>query len=234
MFLLNRAPTTPLDGRTPYQAWYWKKPPVHFLKVFGCVAYIKQVRPHLTKLDDRGIKVVYIGYQDGTKAYRFFDREAVRVYVSHDAVFDEDAQWDWEDTLGADDHLPFTIEDDHEVRTRHTSVPTPAPESPVTRSQIASAAFAESSSAPSAPTTSSSTPSTTRTSPSLSTPSASTQGTRTQIEFAMPLANDVNLDTYDEGEPHRYRTLESLVQTRCRGWRTATPPKPSSMQSATL
>jgi hypothetical protein len=43
VFLLTRAPTNALDGMTPYQAWYGKKPPVHFLKVFGCVAYIKQL-----------------------------------------------------------------------------------------------------------------------------------------------------------------------------------------------
>jgi hypothetical protein len=89
------------------------------LLYIGCVAYIKQVCPHLAKLDDRGIKVVFIGYQDGTKAYMFFDPEAARVYVSRDTVFDEDARWNWEDTLGADDRLPFTIEEDHEVRTRH-------------------------------------------------------------------------------------------------------------------
>ena len=131
VFLLNRAPTAALDGKTPYQAWYGKKPPVHFLKVFGCVVYIKQVRPHLAKLDDRGIKVVFIGYQDRTKAYRFFDHEAARVYVSRDAVFDEDARWNWEENLGADDRLPFSIEEDHEVQMRHAPEPTPAP---VTRS----------------------------------------------------------------------------------------------------
>jgi hypothetical protein len=73
VFLLNRAPTSALDGLTPYQAWYKKKPPVHFLKVFGCLAYIKNLRPHLSKLDDRGQKVVFIGYQDGSKAYRFYN-----------------------------------------------------------------------------------------------------------------------------------------------------------------
>jgi hypothetical protein len=54
VFLLNRAPTSALDGMTPYQAWYGKKPSVHLIKVFGCVAYIKRLRPHLGKLDDRG------------------------------------------------------------------------------------------------------------------------------------------------------------------------------------
>jgi hypothetical protein len=94
IFLLNRAPTSVLNGETPYQAWYEKKPAVHFLHVFGCVAYIKNVRPHLGKLNDRGRKVVFIGYQDGAKAYRFNNPDAERVHVSRDAVFDEGAHWD--------------------------------------------------------------------------------------------------------------------------------------------
>ena len=94
VFLLNRAPTSALDGKTPYQAWYGKKPSVHFLRVFGCVAYIKNVRPHLGKLDDRGCKVVFIGYQDGAKAYHFYDPVAERVHVSRDVVFNEGACWD--------------------------------------------------------------------------------------------------------------------------------------------
>jgi len=39
------------------------------------------------------------------------------------------------------------------------------------------------------------------------------QDTRTQIEFATPLANNSNLDAYDEGEPHRYRTLDNVLGT---------------------
>jgi hypothetical protein len=38
MYLLNQSPMAALDGLTPYQAWYGKKPSVHFLRVFGCVA----------------------------------------------------------------------------------------------------------------------------------------------------------------------------------------------------
>ena len=94
MYLLNRAPTAALEGKTPYQAWYGKKPPVHFLRVFGCVAYIKRLRPHTAKLDDRGQKVVFIGYQSGSKAYRFYDPETERVHVSRNTIFDESVRWD--------------------------------------------------------------------------------------------------------------------------------------------
>lgn len=115
VFLLNRAPTNALDGMTPYQVWYGKKPPMHFLKVFGCVAYIKRLRPHLGKIDDRGQKVVFIGYQDGSRAYRFYDPVTERIHVSRDATFDEGARWGWGDVSVTINEHPFTIVDDYEL-----------------------------------------------------------------------------------------------------------------------
>jgi transposase InsO family protein len=47
VFLLNRAPTRSLVGRTPYEAWYGQKPAVHFLRVFGCVAHVKVTKPNV-------------------------------------------------------------------------------------------------------------------------------------------------------------------------------------------
>ena len=41
--------------------------------MFGCVAYTKVAHPHLAKLDPRGLKVVFIGYEPGSKMYRLYD-----------------------------------------------------------------------------------------------------------------------------------------------------------------
>ena len=65
--------TRSLDGKTPYEAWYNKKPAVHHLHVFGCVAYMKVTHPHLAKLDPRGLKVIFIDYEPGSKVYRLYD-----------------------------------------------------------------------------------------------------------------------------------------------------------------
>jgi len=72
-YLLNRSPTRNLDGKTPHEAWYNKKPAVHHLLVFGYVAYMKDTRPHLAKLDPRRLKVIFIGYEPGSKVYRLYD-----------------------------------------------------------------------------------------------------------------------------------------------------------------
>ena len=73
IYLLNHSPTRSLDGKTPHEAWYNKNPAVHHLQVFDCVAYMKVARPHLAKLDPRGLKVIFIVYIPESKAYRLYD-----------------------------------------------------------------------------------------------------------------------------------------------------------------
>jgi transposase InsO family protein len=95
VYLLNRAPTKSLAGRTPYEAWHGVKPSVEHLRTFGCVVHVKTVKPHLKKLEDRSKKMVLLGYEQGTKAYRVYDPAGQRVHVARDVVFDEAAHWEW-------------------------------------------------------------------------------------------------------------------------------------------
>ncbi|CAA6656454.1 unnamed protein product [Spirodela intermedia] len=91
------------------------KPAVHHLKVFGCIAYVLNTTPHLKKqLEDRGRKMIFIGYECGSKAYRAYDPTTRRVHVTRDVVFDENAQWDWgsgaeQGNAGSHDDM-FTLE----------------------------------------------------------------------------------------------------------------------------
>ena len=99
---MNRSSTKSLDGKTPYEAWHGKKPAVQHLRTFGCVVYVKDVRPHLRKLDDRSAAMVFIGFDERVKGYRAYDPVNRRVHITRDAIFDEQASWDWE----ADDAAP--------------------------------------------------------------------------------------------------------------------------------
>jgi hypothetical protein len=73
VFLLNRAPTQSVDGKTPYEVWHGVKPLVHFLCTFVCVAHVKNGGQRLAKLDDRSTPMVFVGYEAGSKAYRFYN-----------------------------------------------------------------------------------------------------------------------------------------------------------------
>jgi hypothetical protein len=41
--LLNRLPTRSLQGKTPYEAWHRRTPVVSYQKIFGYVAYTKDL-----------------------------------------------------------------------------------------------------------------------------------------------------------------------------------------------
>lgn len=88
-------PTKSLAGATPFEAWYGHKPDVASLRTFGCVSYVKMVRPHQPKLDDHAAPMIFIGYQPGSKAWRFYDPSTQRVVVSRDAIFNQRTPWDW-------------------------------------------------------------------------------------------------------------------------------------------
>jgi hypothetical protein len=102
VYLLNRSSTKSVSGATPYEVWFGGKPSIHHLRVFGCVVYVRNTKPHLSKLEVCGHRMVFIGYDQGTKGYRVHDHVKKQVHISRDVVFDKSAQWDWTKEEGAD------------------------------------------------------------------------------------------------------------------------------------
>nr|GEX36646.1 zinc finger, CCHC-type [Tanacetum cinerariifolium] len=68
IYILNRVPTRALEDKTPYEALYNRKPNLENLRIFRCTAYAKITIPHLKKLDDRSIPMIYLGIEEGSKA----------------------------------------------------------------------------------------------------------------------------------------------------------------------
>ena len=54
---------------TPFEAWHGKKQAVHHLKTYDCIVYVWNTKPHLQKLEDCGRKMIFIGYERGSKAF---------------------------------------------------------------------------------------------------------------------------------------------------------------------
>jgi hypothetical protein len=94
VYVLNRCPIKSIDGMTPFEAWHGRKPAVHHLRTFGCIVYVRNTMPHLKKLEDCHRKMIFVGYESGSKAYRVYDPIIKHVHVTCDMVFDEQAQWD--------------------------------------------------------------------------------------------------------------------------------------------
>lgn len=100
VYVLNRLPTKALTDCTPYEAWSGTKPNVDHIRISGCVAHMKVLKPHLRKLDDRSRKVIYLGIEPGTKAHRLCDPETEKLHVSRDVKFEENISWSWSDEGG--------------------------------------------------------------------------------------------------------------------------------------
>jgi hypothetical protein len=91
VYILNRSPTKALNGITLYEAWHGRKPAVSHLWVFGYLTFTKELG-HIG-IDDRSTPGVFIGYAEGSKAYRILDPGTLRVRTARDVVFDEGRGW---------------------------------------------------------------------------------------------------------------------------------------------
>ena len=81
VFILNRAPTKALKGKMPFEAWHGCKPSMSFLWTFGCIGRVRKTKLVLTKLEDRSTPMVFLGYVEGTKAYRLYEPCGGKVVV---------------------------------------------------------------------------------------------------------------------------------------------------------
>ena len=69
VYLKNRSPTTAIIGKTPYEAWFGKKPSLNHLRTFGCIAYTYIPKEKRHKLDWKITKCIFLGYSR-TNQYR--------------------------------------------------------------------------------------------------------------------------------------------------------------------
>ncbi|GJT21914.1 ribonuclease H-like domain, reverse transcriptase, RNA-dependent DNA polymerase [Tanacetum coccineum] len=139
IYILNSVPTKALEDITPYEAIKRRKPNLENLRVFGCIAYAKVPSQHLTKLDDRSTKMVYLGNKQGSKAYRLFDPTTQRVCVSRDVKFKENETSDWKEYMRTqqieeDNEFPNNDDNDYASSTRDSPTHSQTSHTPSTSS----------------------------------------------------------------------------------------------------
>ena len=61
-----------------------------YLRVWGCLAYVRVTNPKMLKLGIRATTCVFLGYAINSTAYRFFDLENKIIFESGDAIFHEE------------------------------------------------------------------------------------------------------------------------------------------------
>ena len=86
--LQNRLPASG-EYITPQEKWSGRKPSLNYIRRFGCTAYMAIPAERRRKLDEKARKLVFVGYESGSKAYRLLDTTTDKVYISKDVHFIE-------------------------------------------------------------------------------------------------------------------------------------------------
>ena len=88
-YIRNRVGTKALEGRTPYEAWFGRKPDVSHFREFGCDVWVLDETQNLSKLLPKAQKMVFTGFIDGSKSIRFYDPKTRKIKVSCNVSFHE-------------------------------------------------------------------------------------------------------------------------------------------------
>ena len=77
------------QDKCPAELFTGKKPAVGHLRVWGCRAFVHVPDEKRKKLDAKSVECMFVGYDAGCKAWRFFHPESETLLISRDAEFDE-------------------------------------------------------------------------------------------------------------------------------------------------
>ncbi|KAK2377577.1 putative mitochondrial protein [Trifolium repens] len=89
-YLINRMPSSVLDGNIPHSILF-PHSPLHSVppRVFGSTCFVHNLSPGLDKLSARSLKCVFLGYHRSQKGYRCYSPTLRRYLVSADVTFFE-------------------------------------------------------------------------------------------------------------------------------------------------
>jgi hypothetical protein len=91
-YIRNRSPTRALKGKTPYEAWTGKKPDVSHFREFGCDVWVLDEDKNRSKLAPKSKKMVFVGFMEGSKAVRYWDKMMRNIKVSRNVSFNENEE----------------------------------------------------------------------------------------------------------------------------------------------
>ena len=89
VYLINRGPSTPLDGGIIEEAWIGEKVNYLFLKTFGCEAFVHVDKENRNKFDAKSQKCTFIGYGVDDYGYQLWDFENLKIIRCIDVIFIE-------------------------------------------------------------------------------------------------------------------------------------------------
>ena len=88
-YLINRTPSSVLNGKTPYSVLYSCDPIYDHLRVFGSLCYAHKQGRSGNKFDSWSWHCIFVGYPYGKKGWRLYGLETHEFFVSRDVQFYE-------------------------------------------------------------------------------------------------------------------------------------------------
>ncbi|KAJ2936411.1 hypothetical protein H1R20_g683, partial [Candolleomyces eurysporus] len=85
----NCFPTASLPDRTPFEAWFGRKPDLSRFRVFGCTAYVFVQKDKRKKLESHMQKCIFVGYPPDYSTWTFYNPVTKQFIISECAEFDE-------------------------------------------------------------------------------------------------------------------------------------------------
>ncbi|KAJ0640006.1 putative RNA-directed DNA polymerase [Helianthus annuus] len=128
VYIINRLPSSLLDGKSPFELLYHTVPNYALFKAFGCRVFpcLRDYTPH--KLAPCSLPCLFIGYCSKYKGYRCLDPITSRVYVTRSARFDETHfPLDLSTTAQPLNTLPISTFLDPAFAQSSTHLPSPSP-----------------------------------------------------------------------------------------------------------
>ena len=86
VYLINRGPSSDLDGGMPKEAWTSKKVNYSFMRTFGCEAFVHTNKENRKHLEAKSNKCTFIGYGVDDFGYHLWDYENHKIIRSRDVV----------------------------------------------------------------------------------------------------------------------------------------------------
>lgn len=111
VYQLNRRASTANDGMTPYERWHGKKPDVSGMKVWGCDAYVQIPKEKRKAWTKKSTKMKFVGYQEGTRNYRFVDKKGGIVRSPNAAFIEKKEDEEKEKKRKAKEVQPADVEE---------------------------------------------------------------------------------------------------------------------------
>ena len=83
--MINRSPSGPLNFEVPEKVWTGKYVSYSHLRVYGCKSFVHVPKEQISKLDDKAIPHVFVGY-----SYELWDPAKKKLVRNRDVVFQDD------------------------------------------------------------------------------------------------------------------------------------------------